>query len=73
MSTQSSSGNGNMLDNIGSLVRLAMGWLSGYLAGRGVVLDTGALGDIIIAAVPVITAAWAWWHNRSGSTGLLSH
>lgn len=63
----------NLAANLGSLVRLGLGWLGGYLAGKGVAVDVAGLEPVILAAVPVLTAAWAWWHNRAASTGALSH
>ena len=65
--------NEKLKDNIGSLVRLGCGWLGGYLAGKGIVLDVAGLGEIIISAIPVVVALWAWWHNRDGVKGVLSH
>ena len=63
----------NVKDNIGSLVRLGVGWLGGYLAGKGVNVDVAGLEQIILLAIPIATAVWSWWHNREGSTGVLSH
>ena len=60
-------------DNIGSLVRLVLGWLGGYLAGKGISIDAEGLEQAVLAAIPLITALWAWWHNRDGATGALSH
>lgn len=60
-------------DNLGSVLRLFLGWLGGYLAGRGIGVDVAGLEPVILAAVPAATALWAWWHNRPGSGGALSH
>lgn len=60
-------------DNIGSLVRLVLGWLGGYLAGKGVHIDVAGFEQIILVAIPVFTALWSWWHNRDGVNGVLSH
>lgn len=63
----------NVQDNIGSIVRLSLGWLGGYLAGKGINLDVAGLEQLIMLAIPLATAAWSWYHNRSESTGILSH
>lgn len=63
----------NVQDNIGSIVRLGLGWLGGYLAGKGINLDIAGLEQLILLAIPLATAAWSWWHNRKGVTGILSH
>ena len=58
-----------MKKNVGSFLRLALGYLGGYLQAKGINIDLSGLEPLILAAFPVLAGFWAWWHNRKEAVG----
>lgn len=63
----------NQKDNLGSFARLAAGYAAGYFRGKGIDVDAEWLAQAILAVATAAPVVWAWWHNRPGATGTLSH